>query len=61
MKTYEVEIAVSDIKTGRFVGIFLVEVTCDNEREAIELGVHRADVSFNSGVKLECNGVKELL
>ena len=59
-KEYEIEIAVSDRKTGKFLGLVLIMVYTSNQREAIELGLSRAAALMNSSVKFECNGVTEL-
>lgn len=57
MNRYEVEIAVSEIKTGRFMGLYLVEVEAESSPKAVEAGIVATDPLFKVGFKLECNGV----
>lgn len=59
-KEFEVEFCASDRKTGKFLGLFLVTVLANNQRDAIDLSLSRTEVLFHSNVKLECNGVTEL-
>jgi hypothetical protein len=60
MRNFEVELAVSDRRSGRFIGLFLVEVTAYTENEAIDHALFKADSSFLPSLEASCNGLKEV-
>ena len=60
MRNFEVEIAISDRQSGKFIGLFLVEVTAYNQNDAIEHALFRADSSFLPSLEASCNGLKEV-
>jgi hypothetical protein len=60
MRNFEVEIAISDRQAGKFIGLFLVEVTAYTENDAIDHALFKADSSFLLSLKASCNGIKEV-